>query len=323
LEPGASNLKPSPPLRIGTRASLLARWQANWVAEKLREQGVEVELVEIATAGDANQHASIGTIGVGGVFTKELERALLDLRIDLAVHSLKDLPTDAIDGLVLAAVPKRESTSDALVSRNNISFAELPPGATIGTGSLRRQSQLLHARPDLVVKDVRGNVDTRIRKLREGQFDALVLAEAGLRRLGLEAEISEILPASMMLPAIGQGALGLQTRDDDGPTRAVVKRLDDPITHASILAERAMLAALRGGCLAPVGAWGRAEDDGRLRLTAAVLSHDGKERIIAEATGDLTNSTDLGHRVADELLAKGAATLIEASRYGARRTPNA
>jgi hydroxymethylbilane synthase len=248
---------------------------------------------------------------------------VLDHRIDLAVHSLKDLPTDVVEGLVLAAVPKRESPSDALVSRNHVSFAELPPRATIGTGSLRRQSQLLHVRPDLLVTEVRGNVDTRIRKLHEGQFDALVLAEAGLKRLGLEAEISEILPKSMMLPAIGQGALGLQTRDNDVPTRATVERLDDPITHAAVLAERTLLATLRGGCLAPIGAWGRAENDGSLRLTAAVLSHDGKQRIVAEATDDLTKSTELGNRVADELLSKGAAALIEASRYGARAAPNA
>jgi hydroxymethylbilane synthase len=322
LEAGTSNLKP-PPLRIGTRASLLALWQANWVADKLREYGVEVDLVEIATAGDANQQAPIGAIGTGGVFTKELQRALLDGRIDLAVHSLKDLPTAVIEGLVLAAVPKRESTGDVLVSRNHVPFSQLPQGARIGTGSLRRQSQLLHARADLQISEIRGNVDTRIRKLGEGEFDALVLAEAGLKRLGLETEVTEILPKSMMLPAVGQGALGLETRRDDPPTRAAVERLDDPVTHAAVLAERSLLATLRGGCLAPVGAWGRTEKDGMMRLSAAVLSHDGQQRIAAEATHELKQAIEIGRRVAEDLLAKGAAKLIEASRYGARTAPNA
>ena len=182
-------------------------------------RGAEIELVPIATAGDANQQGPIGEIGTSGVFTKELQCALLDRRIDLAVHSLKDLPTEKVEGLLLAAVPERESTADVLVSRENRRFTDLPRGARIGTGSLRRRSQLLHARPDLVMLDVRGNVETRLRKLHEGQYDALVLAEAGLKRLGLAAEISEILPRSLMLPAIGQGALGVETRADDETTR--------------------------------------------------------------------------------------------------------
>ncbi len=301
-------------IRIGTRASPLARWQANWVAEELRRFGAHVELVPITTAGDVDQRGPIGAIGTTGVFTKELERALLERRVDLAVHSLKDLPTDSVAGLTLAAVPPRESSGDALLSRDRRSLAELRPGAKVGTGSLRRQSQLLHARPDLLVAEVRGNVETRIRKLQEAQFDALVLAEAGLKRLGLEHEIAEILPLSLMLPAVGQGALGLQTREDDGETRSALAALDHAETHAAVIAERALLSALLGGCLAPVGAWCRTDPNGDLRLTAAVLSRDGKRRLVAEAVDRRDRAADLGRRAAEMLLEQGAAELIASSR---------
>jgi hydroxymethylbilane synthase len=190
---------------------------------------------------------------------------------------------------------------------------ELAADASVGTGSLRRQSQLLHARADLRVGEIRGNVETRIRKLHEGQYDALVLAEAGLTRLGLEREITEILPKSVMLPAVGQGALGLEARADDPATLEAVAPLDDAITHAAVLAERSLLATLRGGCLAPVGAWGRVED-GNLRLTATVLSRDGRQRLIAESAERPAMAAQLGSRVAEELLAQGAATLIAISR---------
>ncbi len=283
-------------------------------AEQLRARGAEIELVPIATAGDANQQGPIGEIGTSGVFTKELQRALLDRRIDLAVHSLKDLPTEPVEGLLLAAVPERESTADVLVSREKRRFTDLSRGARIGTGSLRRQSQLLHARPDLVMLDVRGNVDTRLRKLHEGQYDALVLAEAGLKRLGLAAEISEILPRSLILPAIGQGALGLESRADDETTVATAAALDHQPTHAAVTAERTLLASLRGGCLAPVGALGRVEPDGRLHLSATVLSSDGVRRVSAEAADEITAAEALGRRVADGLLRQGAAELIASSR---------
>jgi hydroxymethylbilane synthase len=292
----------------------LARWQANWVAEQLRNDHVEVELVPIATAGDRDQSGPIGAIGTAGVFTKELQRALLDGRIDLAVHSLKDLPTDPVEGLSLAAVPPRDSAGDALLSRDRLRLAELAPGAKVGTGSLRRQSQLLHARPDLQTSAIRGNVETRVAKLHEGQFDAIVLAEAGLNRLGLRDQIAEILPKSLMLPAVGQGALGLEARADDGATRSVIEPLDDRETHAAVLAERSLLAALCGGCLAPVGAWGRVENAGELRLTAAVLSHDGQKRLAAEAAGSIADAIELGRRVAAQLLDQGAAALIALTR---------
>jgi hydroxymethylbilane synthase len=270
--------------------------------------------VPITTAGDQNQQASIGTIGTAGVFTKELQRALLDGRIDLAVHSLKDLPTENVAGLLLAAVPLRESAGDAVVSRGRVRLAELRQNAVIGTGSLRRQSQLLHARPDLQVREIRGNVETRIRKLHEGQFDALVLAEAGLKRLGLAAEIVDILTTSIMLPAVGQGALGLEARDDDTVTLAALKPLDDQSTHAAVLAERSLLSALRGGCLAPVGAWGRIDANGELRLSATVLSRDGQQRLDAQAAQEPNSAIELGCRVAEMLLDQGAAKLIETSR---------
>jgi hydroxymethylbilane synthase len=201
-----------------------------------------------------------------------------------------------------------------LVSRTGETLDKLPPGAVIGTGSRRRRSQLLHVRPDLTMQDVRGNVDTRLRKLHEGQYDALVLAEAGLVRLGLASHISQVLPRSIILPAVGQGALGLEARTGDARTEQSVAPLDDAATHQSVLSERAMLAALRGGCLAPVGAWGRIEDDGRLHLTGAVLSPDGARRIEAGGQADPAEANWLGQRVAEELLAQGAAELISAAR---------
>jgi len=226
---------------------------------------------------------------------------------------LKDLPTEATAGLCLGAVPKRGPISDVLVSRGGESFDELPKGAVLGTGSIRRQAQLLRARPDLIMKDIRGNVDTRLTKLEPGQYDAVVLAEAGLTRLGLKDRITQVLPRSLILPAIGQGALGLETRQDDETTREAVEALNDSESHASVLAERSLLAALRGGCLAPVGAWGRMEE-GKLRLDAVVLSPDGKQALHACGSNAMDQAEVLGRSVAEQLLQQGAARLIEASR---------
>jgi len=301
-------------VRLGTRASPLARWQANWVSRRLAELGADVKLVPIRTAGDRLR----GPIAAGsavGVFTKELQHSLLDGRIDLAVHSLKDLPTERVEGLSLAAVPERAAVADALVSVRYASLEALPGAAVVGTGSLRRRAQLLCVRPDLAMKQVRGNVDTRLRKLSEGQYDALVLAEAGLVRLECEDTIRERLPTSIMLPAVGQGALGLETRGDDGPLRELLSGLDHPPTHAAVTAERAMLSALAGGCLAPIAAWGRVED-GRLILSARVLSSDGRRRLDASVTGDPEDADELGRRAAEELLAQGAAELIRQAREG-------
>ena len=315
------------PIRLGTRASPLARWQAEWVTAALARHGFKVELIPITTRGDQEQSGPIERIAGGqGVFTKELQRALLDGRVDLAVHSLKDLPTEPVAGLCLAAVPEREACGDALVSALRVTLDQLPQGAMIGTGSLRRRAQLLHVRPDLQFADVRGNVDTRLRKLAEGQFAALILAEAGLKRLGLMEHITEVLPKSIILPAIGQGALGLETREDDGPTRTAVGLLDDPQTHCAVLAERTLLATLRGGCLAPVGAFGRVESDRQLHLDAVVLSRDGRKKLVASgvatvnrvavnlADENLSEAIRLGRSVAESLLGQGAADLIQASR---------
>ena len=308
-----SNLSSST-LRIGTRGSALARWQAEWVASRLREHGRDVELVHITTRGDREQNQAVNTIGGDGLFTKELQRSLLAGEIDLAVHSLKDLPTEPVAGLVLGAVPRRGPIGDVLVSRGGLALTRLPPGAVIGTGSQRRRAQLLHARPDLEMKDIRGNVDTRLKKLHAGDFDALVLAEAGLKRLGLDAEITEILPTSIMLPAVGQGALGIECRADNALALAAIAPLDDADTHQSVTAERAMLRALAGGCLAPVAAWGRVEADGKLRLSAAVLSVDGRRRLAAERTAAATSAEELGEQTAADLAAEGAVEIIQAAR---------
>jgi len=291
----------------------LARWQADWVAGRLAESGVAVELVPITTRGDVHS-GPIESIGGRGLFTKQIQQALLDGRVDLAVHSLKDLPTEPVPGLTLAAVPPRAAPGDALVARAADSLEQLPEGASVGTGSARRRAQLLSRRPDLVVKEIRGNVDTRLRKLDEGQYDAIVLAEAGLSRLGLADRITEVLPKSVMLPAVGQGALGLEIRVDDAATCQALAPLDHLPTHAAVTAERAMLAALRGGCLAPVGAWGRVGDGNSLQLDGVVLSNDGRTRLAASAVGPPEQAGEVGVEVAEKLIAKGARDLIAASR---------
>jgi hydroxymethylbilane synthase len=299
-------------LRIGARASALARWQAEWVAAQLRQCGLNVEFVPIVTTGDHRQEP-IESIGGQGVFTKEIQRALLDGRIDLAIHSLKDLPTDAVPGLCVAAVPERASAHDALVCPRYASIDALPQGAVVGTSSLRRRSQLLHFRPDLQTQDIRGNVETRLRKLDRGEFDAIILAEAGLQRLGLADRITQSLPLSLILPAAGQGALGLETRDDDEASRRIVAPLNHPPTHAAVLAERAMLSAIYGGCLTPVAALARAEN-GRLTLTGRVLSRDGRQMLQSTQESHIAEPESLGRQVADQLLAQGAGQLIRASR---------
>jgi hydroxymethylbilane synthase len=308
-----SDTKPTS-IRIGTRGSKLAIWQANWVAEQLAARGIPSELVTISTRGDQQPDGLVASLGSDGVFTKELQKALLDGRIDVAVHSLKDLPTDPVEGIVLAAVPIRESPFDVLVSRTGQRFDRLPIGALLGTGSLRRRAQLLHARPDLKFSELRGNIDTRLRKLREGQVDALVLAEAGLKRLGCAAEITEVFTPEIILPAVGQGALAIEVRSGDQPCLELLAQVDDSATHKSIIAERTLLATLRGGCLAPIGAWGRVEDDGRLHLTACVLSGDGSRRLFADCFGNVADAAAVGRQAAEKLLAEGANKLIEQSR---------
>lgn len=305
---------PTPPLRIGTRGSQLARWQANWVADQLQNRGYSVELVEITTHGDQQQTGSLAAIGGEGVFTKELQRALLADEIDLAVHSLKDLPTTPVAGLWLAAVPPRASTADVLVARAADSLDTLPEGARVGTGSLRRAAQLLHARPDLTIDGIRGNVDTRLRKLDDGQYDAIVLAAAGLERLGLDGRITQVLPPRLMMPAVGQGALGIECRSRDAVTAPAVDKLNHAASHEAALIERQLLTCLGAGCSAPVGALVQVGDDDQMHLAAVVLSGDGRQRIFHKesATGD--DVASLGRRVAEALLSQGAQELIATAR---------
>lgn len=303
-------------LRLGTRGSALARWQADFVKAELGRLApdVEIEIVLIATQGDKTQTGSIEAMGAQGVFTKEIQRALLDNEIDFAVHSLKDLPTDVIEGVSLAASPKRGPLRDAIISPVCQTLDTLPQGARIGTGSLRRRAQLLNLRPDLNVQDIRGNVDTRLRKLDEGQYDAILLAEAGLVRLGWDARITELLEPTRFLPAVGQGALGIEARDGDKTTRHVLDLLNDPATWAAIIAERAMLTTLRGGCLAPIGAWGRIGENGSLRLTGKVLDPEGRQALLVDQSGLCESPVELGVTVAQSLLEQGADVLIQGSR---------
>jgi hydroxymethylbilane synthase len=292
------------PIRIGTRASRLALWQANYVADQLRPYTKPV-LVEIETAGDQVRDVPLAQIGGEGVFTKEIQRALLSGQIDVAVHSLKDLPTIAVAGLVLAAVPPRGPTEDVFISRRHRHFADLPPGAVVATGSLRRRAQLLYHRPDLQLVNIRGNVETRLRKLSEESLDALVLARAGLERLGLQDAITEVLDREWMLPAVGQGALGLECRSADAQTMALVERLDDIASHRAVLAERALLRTLQGGCQVPLGAIATVTGNA-LTLRAAVLDPDGKQRIEGARTGPASQAEEIGWDLAQELLARGA-----------------
>ncbi|QEG34191.1 hydroxymethylbilane synthase [Bythopirellula goksoeyrii] len=301
------------PIRIGTRASKLALWQAHWVADELRQLGATVEIVEIATQGDVQQSGPIAQLGLQGVFTKEIQAAVLRGEVDLAVHSLKDLPTETVAGLTLAAVPERASCADALVSTTGRKLKDLPPGAKIGTGSLRRQAQLRAMRPDLVIEGIRGNVGTRLSKLDSGEYDAIVLAVAGLNRLELSVRICEKLGPPQMLPAPGQGALGIECRAGDEPLLTFVGQLEHLDTRAATDAERAMLALLHAGCSAPVGAWGRI-DDGKLSLDGLVASLDGSRILRASASGAAANAQQLGKQVAEELLAQGAEQLIHATR---------
>lgn len=299
--------------RIGTRGSALALWQANWVADRLRELGATVELVEITTSGDRDQRDPILEMNQQGVFTKEVQAAVLAGEADIAVHSLKDLPTETVEGLVLAAVPERESSSDVLVSHVAKSLAELPVGARVGTGSLRRQAQLKSLRGDLEIVGIRGNVDTRLRKLAAGEYDAIVLAAAGLKRLNLVANVVEELSPPRMLPAPGQGALGIECHRGASTVLALVSQLEHADSRAATDAERSMLALLHAGCSAPVGAWGRVEH-GELALDGLVASLDGQQVLRASARGAVQSAIQLGQQVAEELLAQGVGEIIESAR---------
>lgn len=310
--------------RIGSRGSKLALWQAEWVRVRLEaaRPGVQVCVEVIKTEGDARRDVPLSVIGGRGVFTKEIEQALLDNRVDIAVHSLKDLPTVVPDGLLLAATPEREDARDALVLREGFEPAVtssggaldlLPRGARVGTSSVRRLAQLKHRRPDLNILDLRGNVDTRLRKLDAGWYEAVVLASAGLRRLGLDARISAHLSVEEMLPAVGQGALGIETRGDDAETNALVSALEDAATRAAVTAERSLLRALGGGCQLPIAAHAVVSGDA-LRLAALVAAPTG-ERVFNDAVeGHTSEAEQLGVRLSEILTGRGALALLPSAQ---------
>jgi hydroxymethylbilane synthase len=296
------------PLRIGTRGSPLALWQARFVADRLAPR--PVELVEIQTTGDVVRDVSLSQIGGDGVFTKEIQRALLANNVDVAVHSLKDLPTTYVEGLTLAAVPERGPSGDAFVSNTVGAFDALPTGAVVATSSVRRRAQILHRRPDIRLVNIRGNVETRLRKLAEQtDLDALILAQAGLVRLDLEAAVTEVLDPQWMLPAVGQGALGLECRADDGATLAVLAPLNDPATRQSVLAERALLRGLGGGCQVPIGAAAMVRNQ-TVFLRGVVLDPSGRQRIAAETSGPAADPELAGRALAERLLGLGARALL-------------
>ena len=299
-------------LRLGTRRSALATTQSEWVAQRLRDLGHSVELVEVTTEGDVST-ASLTTLGGTGVFAAALRQALAAGQVDLAVHSLKDLPTTPEPGLVVAAIPVREDPRDVLVATDNVTLGELPAGSVVGTGSPRRVAQLAALGLGLEFKDIRGNVDTRIAMVRDGALDAVVLARAGLSRLGRLDEVGEVLDPLQVLPAPGQGALAVECREDDAATIAVVLELEDPDTRAAVTAERAVLAALEAGCSAPVGALAEVVegDDGpELSLRAFVGAVDGSFDLRRSLTGPLDQPAALGKRLAALLLEDGAGTLV-------------
>jgi len=298
-------------IRLGSRGSKLALWQAEFVQFAIeRETGRKVEITRIKTTGDMILDVPLARVGGKGLFVKEIEEALLSGDIDLAVHSMKDVPTDLPDRLAIVAITRREDPRDAFLSVKYRKFEELPPGARLGTSSLRRQTQLLGLRPDLSVETLRGNLDTRIRKMEEGRYDAIILAAAGLRRLGWEAKITEYIPEEMSLPAIGQGALGIEIRVDDPDTREAVSFLNDRDTAFAVRAERGFLKRLEGGCQVPIASYGRTEGDS-IFLKGMVGRPDGSEIIRGSARGSTEDPEALGVGLAEQLLARGAKEILD------------
>ncbi len=295
-------------LRIGTRGSMLAKWQAESVRKKLfAASGMEAEIVIIKTSGDKMQQAPLTQIGGKGIFIKELEEALLEETIDLAVHSVKDVPTDIPSRLMFPAVCRRDDVRDCLVGST---LANLRHGARLGTSSLRRQAQLKHLRPDLDLRDLRGNVDTRLRKVESGEYEAVMVAKAGLDRLGLSQRISEVLSPEVCMPAVGQGAIAVECRLKDTEAGDLLAPLDDAETRTAIIAERALLAALQGGCQVPLGAWARIER-GELLLDACVCSVDGVQYVKQRATSSPDQAAQLGEHMARVLIEAGAQSILE------------
>jgi len=299
-------------LKIGTRGSQLALFQANWVKDQLSHAhpGLKVTLIKIKTTGDKIQDVPLAKIGGKGLFVKEIEEALIQKRIDLAVHSIKDVPTEFPEGLHLSVITKREDPRDVFISREGRTLKDLPQGAKIGTSSLRRQAQLLHFRNDLELISLRGNLDTRLKKLKTMNLDGIVLALAGVKRLGLEERITEIIPVETSLPAIGQGALGIETRRDDKKVEGQIRFLNDRDSAIAITAERAFLKKLEGGCQVPIAAYARPVGTG-LQVDGLVGAIDGKRLIRHRVEGPIENAESLGIELAEILLRKGAKEILD------------
>lgn len=304
------------PVRIGTRGSKLALWQANWVKTALEKRNpkLSVELVVIKTKGDKILDVPLANVGGKGLFVKEIEEALLGNQIDVAVHSMKDMPAELPAGLVIGAVPERENPRDVLIAKTGDSLETLPRGARVGTSSLRRKAQLKHLRPDVRIEPLRGNLDTRLRKLAETDLEAIILAAAGVQRLGLSEKITAYIPMAHMLPAVGQGALCIELRDGDPRITPLIAALDHRDTHTAVMAERAFLHRLEGSCQVPIAALGTLNSN-MLSLTGRVSDPEGSQMIAADIQGDRTDAASLGRRLADDLLSRGADKILERLKH--------
>jgi len=301
-------------ITIGTRGSRLALWQANFVAESLRHfTDAEILIKKIKTQGDKILDSPLAKIGDKGLFVKEIELALSEKEVDLAVHSMKDVPTELPPGLIIASIMKREDPKDVLISKGREHLSNLPKGVRVGTSSLRRKAQLLNFRPDLTIVDVRGNLDTRLKKMDSGDFEAMVLAAAGIDRMGWSDKISERIPTETILPAVGQGAIGIEIREDDEIMGKLVGELNHLPTYHAVIAERALLKRLEGGCQIPIGSLGIV-DGNSLKLTGIVASLDGKRLIRDSVSGNLSQAENTGIKLAENLVDSGADEILKEIR---------
>lgn len=299
-------------IKIGTRGSKLALWQANWVKSSLTaiQPSLSIDLMIIKTKGDKILDVPLAKVGGKGLFVKEIEEALLSRRIDLAVHSMKDMPAEIPDGLCIGAIPKRENPKDVLISNNGLIVSELKSGSRVGTSSLRRSAQLLHARPDLVILPLRGNLDTRLKKLETENMDAIILAAAGVKRLNFESRITEYIDENVMLPAVGQGALCIEIRKNDTEIEPIVAALDHQKTRSAVMGERAFSNRLEGGCQVPIAALGKIEKN-IFTMSGLVADVDGKILIKKTLSGPVEQSETIGVKLADGLLSMGAKKILE------------
>ena len=309
---------PAETMVLGTRGSELALWQSKFIQSKLSTlfPSITIKLRIIKTLGDKILDSPLSKIGDKGLFTKEIEKALLDGTIDIAVHSLKDIPTQVPDGLMIGAITEREDVGDVFIAhpdKPHIKISSLPSGAKVATGSLRRKCQLMHHRPDLEIIDIRGNLNTRMKRLEESDWDGMILAKAGVMRLGWEERIAEVIPFEVMLPAVGQGALGIEIRSRDDGVRKKVGTLHDDSTAVGVMGERALLRTLEGGCQIPIGAYGR-KTNGKFRLDALIGSLDGKRIVKGHITGSPSDSVTLGVQLAEQLIERGGKEILDSIR---------